>query len=138
MLKRRDRERSLVILKPDIIFEGKIGILISSIEDGGFSIAKMIMKKFSNKEAALFYKDLQDKPFFRELYLYMASMKVVVLAIEKVDAIEYFRRYIGDTDPKKANPGTLREQFGTSILKNAIHASDCLKSAKRELAFFKF
>ncbi|GAB6067772.1 nucleoside-diphosphate kinase [Methylothermus subterraneus] len=129
-------ERTLSILKPDAVAKNVVGEILSRFERAGLAIAAMKMLQLSKEQAEGFYAVHKDKPFFRDLVKYMTSGPVVVQVLEGEDAIAKNREIMGATDPKKAAPGTIRADFGTSIEANAVHGSDGPESAAFEIAFF--
>ena len=114
-------------------FTGKI---IQRIEEAGFQIRAMRLRHLSKTEAEGFYAVHRERPFFGSLTTFMSSGPVVVLALEAPDAIKKWRTLMGATDPAKADPGTLRKEFGDSIENNATHGSDAPETAAFELGYF--
>lgn len=129
-------EKTLAIIKPDAITALHSGMIISIIELNKFNILRMQKLKLTQAQAQAFYEIHKEKPFFQELVDYMLSGPVIVMALEKENAIKDWRDLMGATDPKKAVPGTLRMMFGTSIGSNATHGSDSAENAQREIKFF--
>ncbi len=130
------KQRTLTILKPDTVTRHNCGTVITRLEQEGFEIRAARMVWLSKEQAEVFYAVHKDKPFYRPLVEFMTSGPVWVLALEREDAIEYLRKVMGATDSAKAAPGTIRQQFGTNIERNAIHGSDSPDNARTELAFF--
>jgi len=128
--------KTLLMIKPDATSKKIIGKIISMLEESGFEITGIKMKKFSRDEAEKFYEVHKDKPFFNELIDFITSGYVVGIRIEGENVVEKIRSFIGSTDPKKAEKGTIRNLFGESITKNVVHASDSIENAQRELKFF--
>ncbi len=128
--------RTLAIIKPDAVQKNVTGKIISMITDAGFKIIGMRYLKLSEKAAAAFYEIHKERPFYGDLIEYMTSGPVVVIALEKENAVEDYRKLIGATDPAKADEGTVRKLFGTSIEANAVHGSDSDENAEKEIAFF--
>lgn len=126
-------EQTLVIIKPNAVAAGHVGSIISRFEREGFTIAGITMQKFNRQEAACFYQIHKERPFFKELIAFMTSGPIVAFALEGSEAVARTRLLIGATDPAKAAPGTLRYTYGTSLEKNALHASDSNATAKEEL-----
>lgn len=125
---------TLTIIKPDA-FSSDTQILKRISLEGFKTIG--IKSTFLNKsQAEEFYSIHKDKPFFSDLIKFMTSGPITVCALEKENAVEDFRNLIGDTDPKKANSGTIRSLYGTSISSNGIHGSDSDLNAKKEILFF--
>lgn len=129
-------ERTLAIIKPDAVKSKHIGDIISRIEQEGFNILEMKKTNITKPQAAKFYAVHQGKPFFAELVEFMTSGPVVVMAIEKENAIKAWRDLMGATDPEKAAPGTLRKLYGKNVGSNATHGSDAPETAKVELGLF--
>ena len=129
-------ERTLAIIKPDAVSAKHTGRIIQRIEDSGFQIRAMKMLHLTQREAEGFYAVHRERPFFASLTRFMSSGPVVVLALEAADAIGKWRALMGATDPGKADSGTLRKEFGTSIETNATHGSDAPDTAAFELGYF--
>lgn len=129
-------ERTLGIIKPDAVQNKYSGLILQLIELNGFSIVEMRKMKLSKEEAEAFYAVHKERPFFGELVQYIASGPVIVLALEKENAIQDWRTLMGATNPAQASVGTLRRMFGTHIGSNATHGSDSPQTAAQELAFF--
>jgi nucleoside-diphosphate kinase len=129
-------ERTFAIIKPDAVAARQAGKIIQRIEDAGFVIRAMRLRKLTKAEAEGFYAVHKERPFFPSLTTFMSSGPVVVLALEAPDAIKKWRTLMGATDPAKADPGTLRKEFGTSIENNATHGSDAPETAAFELGYF--
>ena len=130
------RERTLSIIKPDAVAKNVIGKILTRFEEQGLKLLALEMKLLQRKEAEAFYEIHKERPFFSELVRYMTSGPVVVSALEGENAVELNRKLMGATDPKKAAPGTIRADFATDITANAVHGSDSLDNAAREIAFF--
>lgn len=129
-------ERTFALIKPDAVQAKHSGKIIDIIEGNGFSIAFMKKLIISKKLAEQFYAVHKDRPFFPELITYITSGPVIALVLEKDNAIPQWRNLMGETDPKKAAPGTIRALFGTSIGSNATHGSDAQQTAAQEIALF--
>ena len=129
-------ERTLAIIKPDAMQRRLLGRIIQRIEDQGFQIRAMRRVHLSRTEAEGFYAVHRERPFFGGLTDFMSSGPVVVMALEAPDAIRKWRNLMGATDPAKADPGTLRKEFGSSIEQNATHGSDAPDTAAFELGYF--
>jgi nucleoside-diphosphate kinase len=129
-------ERTFAIIKPDAVRARVAGRIIQRIEQEGFQIRAMRLMSLSQKEAEGFYAVHRERPFFRSLTAFMASGPAVVMALEAPDAIRKWRTLMGATDPAKADAGTLRKEFGTSIESNATHGSDAPETAVFELGYF--
>lgn len=124
------------MIKPDATAAGNTGKIIDKIIEGGFSIKAMKWTRLSLEDAKKFYEVHAERPFYGELVEYMSSAPIVAAILEKDNAVEDFRKLIGATDPAKADPGTIRNLFATSIAANAIHGSDSDENAAIEGAFF--
>ncbi|WIM83680.1 nucleoside-diphosphate kinase [Gallibacterium anatis] len=129
-------ERTLAIIKPDIIERHLIGAIISRLEQAQFSIVAMKMVHLNQQQAAGFYAEHEGKPFFANLIAFMTSTPVVVLVLEKENAIADYRALMGKTNPAEANMGTLRRDFALDSSRNSVHGSDSSQSAEREIAYF--
>jgi nucleoside-diphosphate kinase len=129
-------ERTLAIIKPDAVGKHCIGGILQRLEAESFEIRALKMLKMDTSMAERFYAEHKERPFFRDLVQYMISGPVVVACLEGDNAIQRYRDFMGATDPKKAAPKTLRAEFGVSIEHNAVHGSDGLAAAEREVPFF--
>ena len=129
-------ERTLSIIKPDAVKKNAIGKIIDRFESNGLRIAAARKLQLSTQNAQDFYAVHKERPFFRDLVDFMTSGPVVVLVLEGENAVKKNRELMGDTDPKKAQKGTIRADFAESIDANAVHGSDSLENAKNEIAFF--
>ena len=129
-------ERTFAIIKPDAVKARHAGKILARIEDAGFTIRGMRLIHMSRKEAEGFYAVHHARPFFGSLTGFMSSGPCVVMALEAPDAIKKWRTLMGATDPGKADAGTLRKEFGTSIEYNATHGSDAPETAAFELGYF--
>lgn len=129
-------ERTLAIIKPDAIKKRVFGLIIQKLLDEGFEILNMKFLKIGREVAEKFYESHKGKDFFEGLMNFITSGPIIVLALERENAIEHLRKVIGNTNPKEAEEGTIRFKFGENVQRNAIHGSDCIESAKRELSFF--
>ncbi len=128
--------KTLLMIKPDVASKKVIGKIISLLEENGFEITGIRMKTFNREEAEKFYEVHREKPFFNELVEFIISGPVVGIRIEGENIVDRMRSFIGATDPKRAEKGTIRNLFGESITRNAVHASDSFENAIRELKFF--
>ena len=124
------------IIKPDAVRNGRAGSIIQRITDGGFKLRGMKLIHMTLKEAEGFYAVHSGRPFFGELTTFMSSAPCVVLALEKEGAVKAWRDLMGATDPAKADEGTIRKEFATSIGENAVHGSDSEENARIEIAYF--
>ncbi len=129
-------ETTFAIIKPDAVKSGFTGKIIQRIEEAGFQIRAMRLRQLTQKEAEGFYAVHRERPFFASLTAFMSSGPVVVLALQAPDAIKKWRTLMGATDPGKADAGTLRKEFGSSIEHNATHGSDAPETAAFELGYF--
>ena len=129
-------QRTLAIIKPDAVAKGAAGDIIKTIEDNGFRLIGMKMLHLKKTQAAGFYAVHVGKPFYDALVKFMTEGPVVVLALEKENAIADWRRIMGATNPEKAEPGTIRKKYGENIERNAVHGSDADDTARFELSFF--
>jgi nucleoside-diphosphate kinase len=129
-------ERTLSILKPNTVEDGHIGDVVARFEKAGLKITAMRMMHLSCREAEAFYAEHRGKPFFEGLVNFMTRGAIVAMALEGENAIERNREIMGATDPSKAEPGTIRALYARSMTENAVHGSDSLASASREIAFF--
>lgn len=129
-------ERTLAILKPDAVSANKIGKVVDRIETAGFRILGMKMVRLTAQTAGKFYEVHKERPFYKDLCAFMSMDRVVVLALEKNNAVADFRKLIGATDPAEAAPDTIRKDFATSKQNNIVHGSDSPENAKIEIAFY--
>jgi len=129
-------ERTLAIIKPDAVKKKLTGIIIKRIEEEGFDIIELKMTRLNKEEAEGFYAVHKDKPFFNSLTDFMSSGKIVLMVLERENAIEKWRQVMGVTDPALAEPGTLRHKYGFSIERNAAHGSDAPETAEWEIKYF--
>ena len=128
--------RTLAIIKPDAVVARQVGAILQRIEGAGFTVRAMRLVRLSQVEAEGFYAVHRERPFFGSLTAFMSSGPAVVLALEAPDAIRKWRALMGATDPGKADVGTIRCDFGTSIEHNATHGSDAQDTAAFELGYF--
>lgn len=129
-------EETLSLIKPDAVQSHHVGDVIQRFEANGLKIAALKMIRLTPKQAEEFYGEHQDKPFFNDLTTFMTSGPIVAVVLSGPDAIKKNRELMGATDFQKAAPGTLRKNFATSVTKNAVHGSDSVASARREISFF--
>jgi len=129
-------EQTLSIIKPDAVKKGVIGKIIDRFESNGLRIAALKKLQLDNKTAGEFYEVHKERPFFGELVEFMTSGPVVVMVLEGEGAVLKNRDLMGATNPKEAKPGTIRADFAESIDANAVHGSDSLENADREIKFF--
>jgi nucleoside-diphosphate kinase len=129
-------ERTLTILKPDCVRKNLIGEVTRRIQEAGFRIVAMKMTRLTEDTAGGFYAVHKERPFFDELVEFMSSGPCVPMILEKENAIEDFREFIGATDPNEAEEGTIRADFADSVGENIIHGSDSVENGKKEAAYF--
>ena len=129
-------EQTLSIIKPDAVERNLDQQIKSIFVKNGFKIIKEKKIKLEKNEAEQFYKVHQTKPFYNDLCEYLSSGPILVMVLEKKDAVLANRNLMGATDPKKAEEGTIRNSFGISIDKNSVHGSDSVENAKKEIEFF--
>jgi len=128
-------ERTFAIIKPDAVSRGQHGEILARIHQAGFTIVAIKSMRLTKEEAGGFYAVHQARPFFGELTDFMSSGKIFALVLEADDAIRKWRDTMGATDPKKAAPGTIRHDLGTSIGTNCTHGSDGPETAAFEIAY---
>jgi nucleoside-diphosphate kinase len=129
-------ERTLSIIKPDAVAKNVIGAIYSRFEGAGLKIIAAKMTHLTKEQAEGFYAVHKDRGFFGELVAFMISGPVMIQALECENAVSVHRELMGATDPKKAEPGTIRADFADSIDANAVHGSDSLENAATEIAYF--
>ena len=129
-------EQTLSIIKPDAVERNLIEEIKSIFKKNNLKITNSKKIHISKDEAAEFYKVHQSKPFYNDLCAYLSSGPIIVMAIEKVNAVLDNRQLMGATNPKEAEEGTLRKKYGISIDKNSVHGSDSVENAKIEIDFF--
>ena len=129
-------ERTFAIIKPDAVKARHAGRILQRIEEAGFRILAMRLQHLTKAEAEGFYAVHRARPFFGSLTDFMSSGPCVVMCLEGPDAIRAWRTLMGATDPGKADPGTLRREFGASIEFNATHGSDAPETAAFEIGYF--
>src|SRR5262244_2166441 len=129
-------QKTFTILKPDTVSAGKAGAVLSEIEKAGFRIRAMKMLQLTEAQAQGFYYVHKDRPFFSSLVKFMTEGPIVAMVLESDNAIDKLRKVMGATDPAKADPGTIRKQFGSNIERNAIHGSDGPETAAFEISYF--
>lgn len=124
------------MIKPDGVKKSLIGEIIRIIENKGFKITNIKMERLTRERAESFYEIHKGKPFYKRLIDFMITGPIVALRIEGVDAVTNLRKIVGSTDPEKAEEGTIRKLYGTNVTVNAVHASDTIENAEREIKFF--
>jgi nucleoside-diphosphate kinase len=129
-------ERTLGIIKPDAVAAGHTGAILTLIEQNGFRIIGMKMRRLSQREAEAFYEIHKARPFFPGLVKFMTEGPVLLLALEGGNAVAKWREVMGTTNPANAADGTIRKRFAENIERNCVHGSDALETAAQELPFF--
>ena len=129
-------QQTLSIIKPDAVERNLEDKIKEKFSKNNLQIKKQKKIQISKDEAAEFYKVHQTKPFYDKLCAYLSSGPIVVMILEGENAIENNRKIMGGTDPKKAQKGTIRQEYGLSIDKNSVHGSDSADNAKKEIEFF--
>jgi nucleoside-diphosphate kinase len=129
-------QRTLAIIKPDAVARGAMGDIIGTIERRGFSILSAKMLRISREQAQGFYAVHAGKPFFESLTTFMSEGPILVMALEKENAIAEWRDIMGATNPANAKDGTVRKKWAESIERNAVHGSDAEDTARFELSYF--
>ncbi len=125
---------TFLMIKPEAVEAGKQGEIIDLLIKNRFQVADMKQFEFDRERAERFYSIHRGKPFFDDLISYITSGKVIGLRLKKDNGIKLLRILVGATDPAEADPGTIRYIYGTSLQRNAVHASDSAESAEKELA----
>ena len=128
--------RTYTMVKPTAMRKGFGAAIMNKITEGGFKIIGAKMTKLSKEEAEAFYAVHRERPFFGELTTFMSSGPIIAIALEKENAVEAYRNFIGATNPAEAAEGTIRQLYGTNIGENAIHGSDSDENAANEIKFF--
>ena len=131
-------ERTLAIIKPDAVGRNLQGEILSRIHKAGFRIVAIKSMRLTREEAGGFYAVHRERPFYGELTDFMSSGKIFAMVLEGEGAIQKWRDAMGATDPKKAAPGTIRRDFGSSIGNNCTHGSDAPETAAFEIGYFFF
>ena len=129
-------ERSLVLIKPDAVHTGLGGTIISRLEGQGLRLAALKMLHMDKALAQRHYAVHRDKPFFENLVNYITSAPIIAMVFEGEGAVERIRKVMGATDPAKAEEGTIRRDFGLNIERNAVHGSDSVENAEKEIKLF--
>ena len=127
---------TLGIIKPDAIETGKTGAILAHLQKAGFTPRALRLVRLTRAEAGAFYEIHRGRPFYNDLVEFMTSGPCLPMALERADAVAQLRNVIGATDPAEAAPGTIRKLYAESKGKNAIHASDSVENARREIGFF--
>lgn len=131
-----EQEQTLSIIKPDAVKAHHVGEIISRFEKSGLKIANLKMVNLNKQQAGEFYAVHKERPFYEGLVEFMSSGPAVVIVLEGPDAVAKNRQMMGATDPKKADKGTLRADFAQDVQHNAVHGSDSVENAKKEILFF--
>ncbi len=126
-------QQTLLLIKPNAVRGGHIGDIISIIERDGFKVKRMKLLRFDETLAAEFYQEHIGKSFYDKLVGFMCSGDSIALHLEKEDAVARLRKLMGDVEPEKREPGTIRALYGEDVTKNGVHGSDSVESAVREL-----
>jgi nucleoside-diphosphate kinase len=129
-------ERTFGIIKPDAVKNGHTGEILTMIQKDGFRIAGMKMRRLAKHEAEAFYVVHKERPFYSGLVTFMTEGPVVVLALERENAIARWRELMGATNPANAAEGTIRKRFAENIERNSVHGSDASETAAQEIPFF--
>jgi nucleoside-diphosphate kinase len=129
-------ERTFSIVKPDAVAKNAIGKVVAMLEAGGLRVIAQKMVRLTPEQAGEFYAVHRERPFYKDLCAFMTEGPVVVQVLEGEGAVAKNREVMGATDPKKADPGTIRAELGTNIERNACHGSDAPETARQEIAFF--
>lgn len=129
-------ETTFSIIKPNAVKKNAIGKIITRFEDNGLEVVAARMTKLPREKAEGFYIEHKDRPFFESLIRFMTSGPILLMALRGENAVLRNREIMGATDPSKAAAGTIRKDFADSIEANAVHGSDSVTSAQRELAYF--
>ena len=129
-------EQTLSIIKPDAVERNLENEIKKEFINKGFKIAKEKKIQITKSEAEQFYKVHETKPFYNDLCTYLSSGPIVVMILEKENAVQEWRKTIGATNPDDADEGTIRKDFASSLSENAVHGSDSDENAEKEIAFF--
>ena len=129
-------ERTFGIIKPDAVAKGHAGAILAAIEEAGFKLVGFKKTRLSTAQAQAFYEVHKERPFYNGLVTFMTEGPVVVIVLEKENAIADWRKLMGATNPEKADAGTLRKRFAENIERNAVHGSDAPETAAVEIPFF--
>ena len=129
-------ERTFSIIKPDAVAAGQAGEILSMIQQAGFRVLGLRMTRLSDAQAQAFYAVHAQRPFFTGLVKFMTEGPIIVMALEREDAIRKLREVMGATNPANAAEGTVRKRFAANIERNCIHGSDAPETAEVELRFF--
>jgi nucleoside-diphosphate kinase len=129
-------QRTFSIIKPDAVAAGQAGEILAAVQAAGFKVLALRMTRLTEVQAQGFYAVHREKPFFQGLVKFMTEGPIMVMALEREDAITKLREVMGATNPANSAEGTIRKRFATSIERNCIHGSDAPETAEVELRFF--
>jgi nucleoside-diphosphate kinase len=129
-------QKTFSIIKPDAVKAGNAGKILAHLEAAGFRVAALKMVKLSKSQAEGFYAVHRERPFFGSLVTFMTEGPVIVMALEREDAVKKLRETMGATNPANADAGTIRKLYAESIERNSIHGSDAPETAAEELKYF--
>ena len=128
--------KTFAIIKPDAVKNGHSGQIIDRVINSNFKILGLKLIRMTKSQAEGFYEVHSDKPFYAELTEFMSSGKCIVMALQREDAVNEWRKLIGATNPAEADDGTIRKDFASSLGENAVHGADSNENASREIGFF--
>jgi nucleoside-diphosphate kinase len=129
-------ERTFGIIKPDAVSAGQVGAILAKIAEAGFKFRGLKMVRLSQLQAEGYYAVHKERPFYASLVKFMTEGPVVVMVLERENAVAEWRKLMGATNPANAEPGTLRKLFAESIERNVVHGSDAAETAAQEIPFF--
>jgi nucleoside-diphosphate kinase len=129
-------QRTLCIIKPDAVEKRKQGLILQQLLDEGFQVRGMRLAHLTLKQAQGFYAVHRERPFYGELCTFMSRGPVVLLALEREDAVQHLRTVIGATDPAKAAAGSVRKLYGSNVGENAVHGSDSEENGRLECSYY--
>lgn len=127
---------TFTMIKPKAVADGNMGNIIAKITEGGFNIKALKFTRLTKSDARKFYEVHKERPFYNDLVQFMSSGPIIAAVLEKENAVEAYRNYIGATNPADAADGTIRNLYGTSIEANAVHGSDSDENALIESNFY--
>ncbi len=128
-------QHTLLLIKPNATKKHVSGAILKMIEEAGFVIEGLKMFRMDRAFAETFYAVHKGKPFYEKLVEFMVSGKTIAVALTRENAVQFLREFIGATNPEEADEGTIRCLYGDTVTLNAVHASDCVENARKELAF---
>jgi nucleoside-diphosphate kinase len=128
--------RTFTMIKPSAVQSGYTGKILDMFIQAGFKIISMKYTRLSLEQAGAFYEVHKERPFYKDLINFMSSGPILAAILEKENAVDEFRKFIGATDPAKADPGTVRKLYGLNVQENAVHGSDSDENALIEGNFF--